>query len=287
MQKNFFVKSHGLGNDYIVIDAENLSFSMNPQFITRLCDVHFGIGSDGILLKVPSDIADFGLRIYNTDGSLAENCGNGLRIFSKFLYDYKFTKSKRFTVDIMGRIVRCQITGFFDEKVSQVQVDMGKANFNCAEIPVNFAKTECVNEQVDFADKTFDITCVSMGNPHCVVLRNELDMNELLAYGQHIETNEMFPNRSNVQFAKVINRNRVEIRIWERGVGHTLASGSSSCAVAAAMVKNNLVEKSVTIQMQGGELHIEIDDQWNVRMTGAVAEIASGILSAELGRNTL
>lgn len=282
MQTNFFVKSHGLGNDYIVLDAEKLSFSLRPELITRLCDVHFGIGSDGILLKVPSEKADFGLRIYNIDGSLAENCGNGLRIFSKFLYDYKYTQSKQFTVDIMGRIVHCRITGLFDDKVSQVQVDMGKANFNCPEIPVIFAKEECVNEQLHCGSKTFAVTCVSMGNPHCVVLRNELDMNELLTYGKQIECNEMFPNRSNVQFVKVIDRNRVEIRIWERGVGHTLASGSSSCAVAAAMLKNNLVDNTVTVQMQGGELHIQIDDQWNVRMTGAVAEIASGTLSKEV-----
>jgi diaminopimelate epimerase len=282
MQTNFFVKSHGLGNDYIVLDSEKLSFSLCPEFVTRLCDVHFGIGSDGILLKVPSDKADFGLRIYNTDGSLAENCGNGLRIFSKFLYDYQYTGAKNFTVDIMGRIVHCHITELVGNKVSQVQVDMGKANFNCSEIPVIFAKQECVNEQLNCGDKTFAITCVSMGNPHCVVLRNELNMNELLTYGKQIETNALFPNRSNVQFVKVIDRNRVEIRIWERGVGHTLASGSSSCAVAAAMLKNKLVDNTVTVQMQGGELHIQIDDQWNVRMTGAVAEIASGTLSKEL-----
>jgi len=282
MQTNFFVKSHGLGNDYIVLDAENLSFSLRPELVIRLCDVHFGIGSDGILLKVPSEKADFGLRIYNTDGSLAENCGNGLRIFSKFLYDYKYTQSKKFTVEIMGRIVHCEITGLFDGKVSQVQVDMGKANFHCPEIPAIFSKEECINENLNCGDKTFAITCVSMGNPHCVVLRNELDMNEVLTYGTQIENNEMFPKRTNVQFAKVFDRNRVEIRIWERGVGHTLASGSSSCAVAAAMLRNNLIDNIVTIQMQGGELHIEIDPEWNVRMTGAVAEIAQGTLSSEV-----
>ena len=282
MQTNFFVKSHGLGNDYIVLDAENLSCSLRPELVTRLCDVHFGIGSDGILLKVPSEKADFGLRIYNTDGSLAENCGNGLRIFSKFLYDYEYTQSKQISVEIMGRIVHCEIVELFDGKVSRVQVDMGKANFHCPEIPVIFPKEECVNETLNCGEKTFVVTCVSMGNPHCVVLCNELNMNEVLTYGAQIENNTMFPNRTNVQFAKVIDRNRVEIRIWERGVGHTLASGSSSCAVAAAMLKNNLTDNTVTIQMQGGELHIQIDPEWNVRMTGAVAEIASGTLSDEV-----
>ncbi|MDR1761655.1 MAG: diaminopimelate epimerase [Bacteroidales bacterium] len=282
MQTNFFVKSHGLGNDYLVLDSDFLSFSLRSELVSRLCDVHFGIGSDGILLKVPSEKADFGLRIYNIDGSLAENCGNGLRIFSKFLYDYNYTQSKQFTVEIMGRMVHCEITELCNSKVSQVQVDMGKANFHCPEIPVIFSKEECVNEQVRYGNKPFTITCVSMGNPHCVVLCRELDMNEVLTFGPQIERNEMFPNRTNVQFVKVIDRNRVQIRIWERGVGHTLASGSSSCAVAAAMRKNNLVDNAVTIQMQGGELHIQIDEEWQVRMTGPVAEIASGILSDEV-----
>ncbi|MDR2963451.1 MAG: diaminopimelate epimerase [Bacteroidales bacterium] len=282
MQTNFFVKSHGLGNDYIVLDAENLSFSLSPELITRLCDVHFGIGSDGILLKVPSEIADFGLRIYNTDASLAENCGNGLRIFSKFLFDYQYTSSKKFTVDIMGRVVNCEIVELFDDKVAKVQVDMGKANFRCSEIPVVFAKEECVNETLSFGDREFPVTCVSMGNPHCVVLRGELNMNEVLTYGTLIETNPMFPQRTNVQFAKIIDRTKVEILIWERGVGHTLASGSSSCAVAAAMLKNNLTDNAVTIQMQGGALSIYIDPEWKVRMTGPVAEIAHGTLSNEI-----
>lgn len=282
MQTNFFVKSHGLGNDYIVLDAEKLSCSLSPELVIRLCDVHFGIGSDGILLKVPSEKADFGLLIYNTDGSLAENCGSGLRIFSKFLYDYKYTQSKQFSVEIMGRIVHCEIIELFDGKVSQVQVDMGKANFHSPEIPIIFPKEECVNEALNCGEKTFAITCVSVGNPHCVVLCGELDMNEVLTYGTQIENNAMFPNRINVQFVKVIDRNRVEIRIWERGVGHTLASGTSSCAVAAAMLKNKLIDNSVTIQMQGGELHIQIDPEWNVRMTGAVAEIAAGTLSNEV-----
>lgn len=282
MQENFFVKSHGLGNDYIVIDSDNISYTLTKELIIKICDIHFGIGSDGILLKVPSKIADFGLMIYNTDASVAENCGNGLRIFSKFLFDYGYINHKRFTVDILGRLIRCEILETKNNKATKVQVDMGKANFIAEKVPVQFSKDECINETVYFGEKEFRINCVSVGNPHCVVFRDELIQEELLEFGPQIETHPMFPNRTNVQFAKVINRDLVEIRIWERGVGNTLASGSSSCAVASAMRKNGLVNNDVTIKMPGGELQISIDDDWNIQMTGIVKEVASGILSNEL-----
>ncbi|OQA94264.1 MAG: Diaminopimelate epimerase [Bacteroidetes bacterium ADurb.Bin217] len=282
MQVNSFVKSHGLGNDYIVLDAACINFELNPHIIRTICDVHFGIGSDGILVKVPSKIADFGLMIYNTDASVAENCGNGLRIFSKFLFDYGYVSNYSFTVDILGRLIRCEIIETKENKATKVRVDMGKANFTASEIPVTFNKPECVNELLQFGDAQFTINCVSIGNPHCVVFRDELVQDELLTYGPIIETHPMFPNRTNVQFAKVIDRHTVEIRIWERGVGNTLASGSSSCAVASVMKKNNRVDSPVTIVMPGGELIIAIDDQWNIQMTGPVKEIASGVLSSDL-----
>ena len=282
MQNNFFVKSHGLGNDYIVLDSSKLTYSLSSEAIIRICDIHFGIGSDGILLKVPSKIADFGLNIYNTDASVAENCGNGLRIFSKFLFDYGYTTNKTFTVDILGRLIRCEILETKNNKASIIRVEMGKANFIARNVPVTFTKNECINETLDFGGKPFIINCVSVGNPHCVVFRDKLDLDELLEYGHQIETHPMFPNRTNVQFANVISRDIVEILIWERGVGHTLASGSSSCAVASAMRKNGLVNSSVTVKMEGGELKIAIDDDWNIQMTGPAQETATGILSPEL-----
>ncbi|MFO7868925.1 MAG: diaminopimelate epimerase [Bacteroidales bacterium] len=282
MKQNSFVKSHGLGNDYIVLDAENLNFKLTDERIHRMCDVHFGIGSDGILLKVPSDTADFGLRIYNTDASLAENCGNGLRIFSKFLVDYGYTDSSLFTVDILGRLIHCEILEKQHGRVSKVRVEMGKASFVSSEIPVEFSKEECVNETLRIDNQDFAITCVSVGNPHCVVLRENLDIDELLHFGPKIQQQPMFVNGVNVQFAKVISDSEVEIRIFERGVGYTLASGSSSCAVACAMIKNNLVLRDVTISMPGGQLQISVDDDWNIEMTGLVREIASGVLSEEM-----
>jgi diaminopimelate epimerase len=282
MQTNSFVKSHGLGNDYIVIDSACIDFKLSNELIIKVCDIHYGIGSDGILLKLPSTIADFGLMIYNPDASVAENCGNGLRIFSKFLFDYQYVATKNFTVDILGRLIRCEILETKNDKASKIRVEMGKANFIAEKVPAKFAKEECINEKLVFGGKEFAINCVSVGNPHCVVFRDELQLDELLEFGPQIETHPMFPNRTNVQFAKVINRDLVEIRIWERGVGNTLASGSSSCAVASAMRKNGLVNSQVTIKMQGGELQIAIDDDWNIQMTGTAQEICSGILSSEM-----
>ena len=285
METNFFVKSHGLGNCYIVIDSDKIDFELTDERVIRICDLHFGVGSNGILLKVPSKIADFGLKIYNTDASIAENCGNGLRIFSKFLHDYGYLTSDKFTVDILGRLIHCEILEKNAAgKAIKVRVDMGKANFVAKQVPVNFPKEECINEPVTFGGKEFRINCVSVGNPHCVVFRDELNQEELLKYGPIIETDKMFPNRTNVQFAHVVNRNLVEIKIWERGVGNKLASGSSSCAVASAMRKNNLVDKDVTIRMPGGELQISIDEEWNIKMTGPVEEICSGVFCKEMLR---
>lgn len=285
METNFFVKSHGLGNCYIVIDSDKIDFELTDERVIRICDLHFGVGSNGILLKVPSKIADFGLKIYNTDASIAENCGNGLRIFSKFLHDYGYLTSDKFTVDILGRLIHCEILEKNAAgKAIKIRVDMGKANFVAKQVPVNFPKEECINEPVTFGGKEFRINCVSVGNPHCVVFRDELNQEELLKYGPIIETDKMFPNRTNVQFAHVVNRNLVEIKIWERGVGNTLASGSSSCAVASAMRKNNLVDKDVTIRMPGGELQISIDEEWNIKMTGPVEEICSGVFCKEMVR---
>lgn len=282
MQQNSFVKSHGLGNDYIVIDSENIDFELTDELVKTICDEHFGIGSDGILFKVASDIADFGVRIFNPDASEAENCGNGMRIFSKFLFDYNYTDQKSFTLDVLGRLIRCEILELKNGRVSRVRVDMGKANFTSAEVPLLFDKNECVGEELVVGDKTFNVSCVSMGNPHCVVLRDELDVDELMTYAPQIQAMDMFPNGTNVQFVKVISRSEVEIRIYERGAGYTLASGSSSCGVSACMRKNGLVDDNVKVKMPGGELELSIDNDWNITMTGPVVQVCEGVFSNEM-----
>jgi len=280
--QNFFVKSHGLGNDYIVLDQENISFEFNEAAIVRLCDVHFGIGSDGILLKVPSSVADFGLRILNPDGSEAEKSGNGLRIFSKYLYDHGFTTAKSFSIETPGGLVKAEIVEERNNKAFMVKVDMGKAIFEASKVPVNIEKPECIDEPLPLHDQSFQINCVSVGNPHCVILVDQLDEAEVKTYGSDIENHPLFPKRINVQFAKVISPSEVEIMIWERGAGWTLASGSSSCAVAATVIKRGLTERNLTIKMPGGKLNVAINEDWDIQMTGEVREIASGTLSAEL-----
>jgi diaminopimelate epimerase len=282
-KNNFFVKSHGLGNDYIVLDSDKIEFELTQDLIKKICDVHYGIGSDGILVKYDSDVADFKLRIFNPDGSEAEKSGNGLRIFCKFLYDYGYTDKEEFTVETKGGIVKAKIeekNKFGKAKI--ITVDMGKAIFSAKQIPVNTDKEEFISEKIAVGDKEFEVSCVSVGNPHCVILKENLDEEEIKKYGPMIENHPHFPNRINVQFVKPLSRNEAQILIWERGAGFTYASGSSSCGVASVLVKKGLADREITIKMIGGDLKISIDEDWNIKMTGEVQEICSGYISREL-----
>jgi diaminopimelate epimerase len=282
-RNNFFVKSHGLGNDYIVLDSDKIDFELTQDLIKKICDVHYGIGSDGILVKYNSDVADFKLRIFNPDGSEAEKSGNGLRIFCKFLYDYGYTDKEEFTVETKGGIVKAKIeekNRFGKAKI--IAVDMGKAIFSAKQIPVNTDKEEFISEKITVGDKEFEVSCVSVGNPHCVIIKENLDEEEIKKYGPMIENHPLFPNRINVQFVKPISRNEAQILIWERGAGFTYASGSSSCGVASVLVKKGLADREIKIKMIGGELKISIDEDWNIKMTGEVQEICSGYISREL-----
>lgn len=278
---NEFVKSHGLGNDYFVLDSSRISFELTSEVIRLLCNRNYGIGSDGILLLMPSDKADFGLRILNPDGSEAEKSGNGLRIFAKYLYEHGHTDKKEFKIDTAGGIVTAGLE-VRDCRVPFVTVEMGTATFASGVIPVSGEEREVVNEEMRVDGEVLRITAVSVGNPHCVVFTETLDEGYTRLLGPLIETNEIFPNRINVQFARVVSNDRVEIMIWERGAGYTLASGSSSCAVAAACVKNGFTARKVTVSMPGGELDIEIREDWSIKMRGAVEEIAHGALSGDL-----
>lgn len=281
--ENFFIKGHGLGNEYIVFDQEQIRFQLTTSAIQRLCNINFGIGSDGILLKVPSSKADFGFRVFNPDGSEAEKSGNGLRIFCKFLWDYGYTTNKHFTVETKGGQVSASIEKTDTRnKASLVTVDMGSPTFKTKEIPAIFPAEEIIAEKMGFGGREYEINCVSMGNPHCTIIRDTLDINEIKSIGSIIENHSMFPNRINLQFAKINNRSEVEILIWERGAGFTLASGSSSCAVSSVLYKRGLIDNKVTIKMLGGELRIEIQNNWNIRMTGPVRQICEGTLSPEI-----
>jgi diaminopimelate epimerase len=277
-----FAKGHGLGNDYIVIEEKDLPTALSPKAIERICDRNWGVGSDGILLLVPTPRADFGLRIFNPDGSEAEKSGNGLRIFAKYLWDHGRTKKTTFTVDTKGGLVECQcrVEG---GRMGFVTVEMGRVTFRAPEIPMNGPDREVVAVPLQLADGTsLSVTAVSVGNPHCVTFVDRLDEGECRRLGPLIERHPAFPNRANVQFARVSARDALDILIWERGAGYTLASGSSSCGAAAAAVRNGLCAHGrVKVSMPGGQLTIEVRPDWSLRLEGPVEEVYSGTLSAE------
>ena len=273
---------HGLGNEYIVLDSANIDFQLTSQAIRRICNIHFGIGSDGIVMKVPAAKADFGFRVYNPDGSEAEKSGNGLRIFCKFLYDYGYAKKRQFSVETLTDIVYAEIVEEEKGKAMLIKVEMGKAIFTSKDFPVGPDKKEFIAQKIMAGDREYEVNCISVGNPHCVVIKQDLDEEEIRKYGPLLENHPLFPNRINVQFAKVLSDHDAQILIWERGAGYTLASGSSSCAASSVLVKRGLIRGDLTMHMQGGTLKIEIDKEWNIRMTGEVREIARGILCTEL-----
>jgi diaminopimelate epimerase len=277
-----FVKGHGLGNDYLVLNGKDLDFPLTPRAIQRICHRNWGIGSDGILLLVESANAEFGLRIFNPDGSEAEKSGNGLRIFAKYVYEHGLTKKTSFRIETLGGIVEAELH-LDGERVRAVTVEMGRATFRAPEIPMNGPDREVVGVPLQVNDHLLQVTAVSVGNPHCVVFRDSLDESEIRRLGPLIERHPAFPNRTNVQFAKPEGRSRCAILIWERGAGYTLASGSSSCAVAAAAVKNGLCDHGrVTAVMPGGELIIEVRSDWSLRLQGPVEEVYTGTLSQDL-----
>jgi len=278
-----FVKGHGLGNDYIVMDQATLSGTLTAGQITRICDRNWGVGSDGILLMVPPwDGADFGLHILNPDGSEAEKSGNGLRIFAKYLRDHGHAKRDTFTVSTKGGRVecRCQVEG---GRVRVVTVEMGQCTFRAPEIPMNRPDRDVVSVPLQVDSDAMLVTAVSVGNPHCVIFTDRLDEALVRRLGPKVEHHPAFPNRINVQWARVASRSRVDILIWERGAGYTLASGSSSSAVACAAVKNGLCDHGlVEVRMPGGTLSVEVRPDWSIRLQGPVEEVYSGTLSQDL-----
>jgi diaminopimelate epimerase len=273
-----FFKYHALGNDYIVIDPRDHPNDFSHDEIVRICHRNFGVGSDGILwgpLAAEVDAA-FALRIFNPDGSEAQKSGNGLRIFCRYLFDLGLVKHETFRVHTQGGVVNATVHGSGET----VTVEMGRVTFQSDRIPVVGASREVIRETLQIGDRTLTISCASIGNPHCVI---ELDADEALAktLGPQVETNALFPERTNVQFLRVIDRSNIAIQIWERGAGYTLASGSSSSAAAAVACRLGLVDRRVTVHMPGGKIQIEIGDNFAVTMTGGVTRVAEGKIYPE------
>ncbi|MDH5253200.1 MAG: diaminopimelate epimerase [Nitrospira sp.] len=285
--KNGFFRGHGLGNDYIVMDPKELTFKLTPKNIKSVCDRNWGLGSDGILAFVPSKKADFGLRIFNPDGSEAEKSGNGLRIFARYLHATGKTKKKRFTVETKGGLVAIDLHIDRHGDASSVTVEMGQASFKPAALPCTLDVPELIQQSIEAAGRTLSFTGVSVGNPHCVVFKpagGSWSREDLIKFGPVLENHPMFPRRTNVQLAVPTGPKEIFILIWERGAGETQASGSSSCAAASAAVRLGLVKSPVTVKMPGGTLNIVVAPDFSLTMKGPVAEVARGSLSASFIR---
>lgn len=275
-----FSKYHGLGNIYIVIEPAAIAEPLGITAVQAICHPHFGIGSDGILVgPYPSETCDFGLRIYNPDGSGAEKSGNGLRIFARYLLDSGRVGYEPFSVETMGGPVTCTIKS--DGRT--IQVVMGQVRFDSEAIPVTGPAREVLNETMMVDGRTFTFSAATLGNPHCVVLLNEPPTRKLAHhYGPLIEHSPLFPRRTNVQFLFVRDRQNIQIEIWERGASYTLASGSSSTAATAVAHRLGLCDNIVTVHMPGGTLGVSLDENFYGTLIGPVTKICDGEMAPEL-----
>jgi len=274
-----FFKYHGLGNDYIVIDPARAEDIISETQIQKICHRNFGVGSDGILLgPLETTEGDFGLRIFNPDGSEAEKSGNGLRIFSRFLFDKGMVGTESFSINTLGGLVDSRV----HEGGRTVTVEMGTVSFDSSKIPVKGPPREVLNETMNVDGEKLVFCAATVGNPHCVILREKALAEEAKKWGPGIEVDPRFPNKTNVQFMEIMDRSNIRIEIWERGAGYTLASGSSSTASGAVAYRLGLCDKEITVHMPGGEISLIMDDDFSITMTGPVAKIAEGTLAGEL-----
>ncbi|NLD49704.1 MAG: diaminopimelate epimerase [Clostridiaceae bacterium] len=271
-----FTKMHGLGNDYIYVNCFKEVVDNPSEVAITVSDRHFGIGGDGLVLIMPSDIADFRMRMFNADGSEAEMCGNAVRCVGKYVYDNGLTKKNIVSVETLSGI---KVLDMFikDNKVDLIRVDMGEPVLDPAKIPVKCSKNIFKSEPVEVDGKVFKVTCVSMGNPHAVAYVDNVKDFPLNETGPEMETHRLFPNRINAEFVEVLDRNTLKMRVWERGAGETLACGTGACAVLVASVLNGISERKSTIKLLGGDLDIEWSEKDNhVYMTGPATKVFDG-----------
>jgi diaminopimelate epimerase len=274
-----FSKYHALGNDYLVIEPGEAPGGLDTSTIKAICHRNFGVGSDGILYgPLASEQAAFGLRIFNPDGSEAEKSGNGLRIFSRYLWDRGLVGAEEFAIESIGGVVRSTV---FPEGRA-VRVEMGRVSFWSEAIPVVGEGREVLNETIEVGERALRYCAATIGNPHCIVLLDEVDEGLARRYGPLLETHPNFPKRTNVQFLQVLDRGRIRLEIWERGAGYTLASGSSSSAAAAVAHRLGLCDRDISVVMPGGVIRIEIGADYEIRMTGGVTRVCSGTTDGEM-----
>jgi len=273
-----FVKMHGLGNDFVVVDCVSHPYNIE-QLVNAaafLCDRHFGIGGDGLILVMPSQHGDFRMRIINSDGSEPEMCGNGIRCFARYVYEHGLTDKTTFTVETLAGLI-VPVLSLEEGRVSGVCVDMGEPRLQREQIPMNGPAGTVENEPLQVADQTFYVTAVSMGNPHAVIFVDDVDAFPVEQYGPLVETNPIFPRKTNVEFVQVDTPQHIKMRVWERGAGITLACGTGACATLVAAVITGHAERTATVELPGGPLQITWSEADNrIYMTGPAEEVFSG-----------
>lgn len=273
-----FTKMHGLGNDYVYVNCFEEKIDNPPAVARFVSDRHFGIGSDGLIMINPSKTADFEMEMYNADGSRGEMCGNGIRCVAKYVYDYGLTGKTQISVETLGGIKYLDLT-VEDGKVSLVKVDMGKPKLEADLIPIISEREQVIDEPIEVDGKEYHMTGVSMGNPHAVIYVDDVKGLDLEKIGPKFENHERFPKRINTEFVHCIDRQTVEMRVWERGSGETLACGTGACAVAVSSILNNLTDTQVTVKLLGGDLQIEWDrEKDRVFMTGPATVVFDGVI---------
>ena len=271
-----FTKWQGIGNDFVIVNGFQERIEDYPQKAIEICDRHFGIGADGLVIALPSEIADFRMRIFNSDGSEAEMCGNVTRCFARYVYENGLTTKTELSIETLAGIIRPKLI-FEEGQIRAVCVDMGEPRLKRGEIPMTGnAEEQAVNLPLVVGNATYDITCVSMGNPHCIIFTDEVEELDLQALGRPIEIHPLFPRKTNVEFVKVIDRNTLRMRVWERGAGITLACGTGTCATVVAAVLNNKTEREVKVHLDGGDLFIEWRSDNHVYKTGPAVEVFRG-----------
>jgi len=270
---------HGLGNDYVVIDnrAQRISAEQASELAKRVCLRRFSVGADGLLLVFNSTVADVKMRIFNSDGSEAEMCGNGIRCFANYCYENDIVSKNEFTVETLSGIKHVWFT-FKGTEVVSVKVDMASPNWQRVSLPM-LGEGNCINEDLEVDGKTYKVTCLSFGNPHCVTFVDNLDAFPVDSVGPLIENHKFFPKRTNVGFVQVLNRNELKVRVWERGCGETLACGTGTCAAVAAANKLGKVGEKVTVHVLGGDLQVEIAE--TMFLCGAAKKVFEGTLFEE------
>ena len=273
-----FTKMHGLGNDYVCINCFRERVEDPSGFARALCDRHYGIGADGLILICPSKVSDFKMEIYNSDGSVAGMCGNGIRCLGKYVYDYGLTGKETLSIETKSGIRNMHLH-IQDGKACGAMVDMGVPRLNAHSIPILSEKDLVINDPIEVQEKNYRMTGISMGNPHAVIFSEEINGISLEETGRELEFHPRFPERANIEFCHVTARDRMEIRVWERGVGETLACGTGACAAVVASVLNDLTDEEVIVKLLGGELSVRWDRKVNhVFLEGPAVKVFDGVL---------